>query len=116
MRTFNKNSVIIGKIMYEKNFGFESNGLKCTCGSHFGIGDQTPEQRAAIAGRMRDKLPAMMTENMKNFLADWERYHGPVHYRMDVIGTNTGEFVKFNKGQQLRGPVYVQQTRIGSGA
>lgn len=92
--------------MSDLHFGYEKNTLKCSCGRHFGCGEITPESRAAKAARMRDTMPSLMPEDMRQFLSEFELYHGRVRYRMEVVGTCTGEFNKAIKGQPLKGAVY----------
>ncbi len=95
--------------MKQFNFGYEGNGLHCEKGCHHGIGDISPHERAARAARMRDTMPSLMPEDMKAFLVSWEKAHGAVHYRMDVIGTYSGtlEGYRHMKGQPLKGAVFV---------
>lgn len=90
------------------NYGYVANQMKCNCGRHEGIGPYTAEQRAAIAGRMRDILPDLMSASMREFVASWERFHGNIKYIMGVIGVSSGEFVKQNKGQNIIGPIYIE--------
>jgi len=92
--------------MSDLHYGYSKSNYSCTCGKHFGCGDITPEQRAATAARMREKMPDLMPELMRYFLEDFEKFHGKVFYHMTSVGVNDGEFVKSNKGQQINGPVY----------
>lgn len=89
------------------NFGAESNGKVCKCGLHHGVGEWPPEQRAAVYKRMNERMPDYLKDNQKAYLQDWEKHHGIVHYRMDVVGKSTGEFSKGTKGQDVLGPVFV---------
>ncbi len=94
--------------MYNHIDGYEGNNMLCTCGRHSGIGELSPERYAAMAKRMQEKTPDYMSENMKRYLADWERYHGPVRYRMEVVGKNLGSLDKSEKGIDITGPVFVK--------
>lgn len=93
--------------MSDFHFGYLKNNERCPLGCHWGLGNYRPEERAARAARMRDTMPELMPEIMREFLIDWEKHHGRVHYRMEVVGINTGTFVKANKGQDIIGPVFV---------
>jgi hypothetical protein len=97
-----------------KFFGYEKNDKVCPLGCHYGIGDITPMTRAARAARMRDKTPALMSSEMIAFLNDWENRHGWVHYRMGVIGENTGTYNKNMKGQPLMGAIYIEPDLFNS--
>jgi hypothetical protein len=68
-----------------RNFGLEGNGKLCSCGRHEGIGEFTPEQRAASSAFARDRIPEYMTGPQKMYLADWELHHGRVQWRMGVV-------------------------------
>src|SRR4051812_988428 len=95
-------------------FGYESNGLYCEKGCHAGIGDISPQDRAARAARMRETMLELMPAEMRAFLVDWEKHHGTVQYRMDVIGTYSGtlEGFKHMKGQPLKGAVFVDTKQL----
>jgi hypothetical protein len=84
-----------------KNFGYESNGKTCSCGRHHGIGEITPEQRAARAARMRDTLPECMPQSQRDYLENWEFHHGKARYRMVQNGIKSGFFVKENKNMDM---------------
>lgn len=96
--------------MSENNFGLESNGKICSCGAHHGVGEWSPERRAAVAKRMQDRMPGIMSSEQKTYLKDWESKHGPVAYRMGVVGKNGGDFDKNAKGRDIIGPVYIDLT------
>lgn len=91
-------------------FGCESNGKVCDKGCHHGVGEWTPEDRAAKAARIRDVMPDVQTEIQKAFLMDWERHHGKVRYRMEQIGVSEGKYDKNSKGQIIMGPVFIYET------
>lgn len=93
-------------------FGYEGNGKTCDKGCHQGIGDITPETRAARAARMREITPDLMPNDMKAFISDWEAHHGKVHFSMGVIGTYSGYFdeTKHMKGQPMKGAIYMDQS------
>lgn len=93
--------------MNDLHFGYPKNNHTCSCGRHHGIGDITPEDRAARSKRMSEAMPSFMSDSMVAFLADWEKQHGTVHYRMDMIGRNGGNFIKSNKGQDFTVAVFV---------
>jgi len=93
--------------MSDHHHGYAKNGKVCSCGYHHGCGDFTPEQRATMAAFARDKFPEYMSSTQISFLSDWERSHGIVKYRMDVVGKSTGEYNRASKGQDIIGPVYL---------
>jgi hypothetical protein len=93
--------------MSELHFGYQSNGITCRMGCHHGLGDYTPEQRAAMAKRMQEKMPQLMDSEQIAFLRDWEKRHGIVHYRMDVLGKSSGAFDKGQQGMSVMGPVFI---------
>lgn len=90
--------------MREFHFGYQPNTFQCSCGKHYGCGQITPELRAARAKRMQDTMPSLMPEVMKQFLADFERYHGTVRYTMQEVGLSSGEYTP--KGTPVIGAVY----------
>lgn len=96
--------------MSKFHFGYEKNERVCSLGCHLGCGDITPMERAARAARMRDTMPSLMPQTMTDFLADWEAHHGAVSYSMQSIGANSGHFIPANKGQPLKGAVFVDKT------
>jgi hypothetical protein len=88
-------------------YGYLKNHHVCSCGRHYGCGEWTPPQRAAIAKRMFDRLPSIMQPETLAFLTDWEKHHGFVHYRMDVVGKSTGSYDKSKKGEDVIGAVFI---------
>lgn len=65
---------------YAAQFSQTGHDSVCSCGRHRGHGLHSVEKRAAIAGRMRDRLPNHMSKEMREFLSDWEAFHGPVKW------------------------------------
>lgn len=66
--------------MSDFNYGQMSNGHICTCGDHHGVGQWTPEKRAEVYARMRDKLPAFFAPHMAQYLGSWGKNHGHVNW------------------------------------
>lgn len=93
----------------ELHFGQQKNGLICTCGNHYGVEEWTPERRAAIYKRLRDKNPSILKENQFAYLTDFEHWHGPVHYTIGVVGTNVGNIRKSDDGKIVKGPIFNQE-------
>lgn len=92
--------------MSATSFGYLTNEKLCSCGRHYGIGEISPEDRAARAARFRETFPELMPYEMKAFLEDWERHHGGVVYHMAVLAVNSGEFNKKSKKKDVWGAVY----------
>lgn len=95
-----------------KYFGYAKNDKVCSCGRHFGCGEWTPEQRAALAKRMSDWMPQCMTEAQRGYLASWEKHHGVVRYRMEIVGKNSVTFDKNAKGKDVIGAVFVDPSEV----
>lgn len=87
----------------EFNFGWPKNKHRCGdgCGTHWGTGDWTAEDLAAIYARMRDRSPSIFNQQQKAYLDSWETMHGPVRYEMVPIGTFSKDHEK--AGQPLYG-------------
>jgi hypothetical protein len=92
---------------YMSNAPYDSNGKVCACGRHWGVGEWTPERRAANYKWQSQRMPHIMNENQIAYLKSWEKQHGIVLYRMDVVGKNDGSMNKRDKGKDVMGPVYV---------
>jgi len=92
--------------MFSLSFGYQPNDKTCSCGKHYGIGNISPYERAARAARMRDTMPSLMPQEMREYLFDFEKKHGKVRYAMTEYGVSEGYFNKTSKGQPLRCPVF----------
>ena len=85
--------------MSDHCFGFASNGKVCSCGRHHGCGEWSPEHRAANYKWMSHRMPSLMNDNQRAYMADWEKHHGIISYRMDVV--------QRVKGKDIIGAVYI---------
>lgn len=92
------------------SFGYQPNGVVCSCGKHHGVGNIAPEERAAKLARMREKMPKIMSPYMIEYLIDFEKSHGTVKYDMVQDSVMEGHFVKASKGHPLIVPKYNYQS------
>lgn len=78
----------------------------CSCGRHEGVGEWSPERRAAVARHMRDTMESLMTPGQKEYLVSWENHHGPVRYTLGTVGINQGNIRKTDKGKDVIGAIF----------
>lgn len=95
----------------DMHFGYAKNHHICSCGKHYGCGEWTPEQRAAFAKRVIERLPEYARPEQRAFAADWERWHGPINYTMGIVDTITE---KNKKSRDIRGPIFVANERVSA--
>ena len=85
------------------NFGAESNNKVCSCGKHHGCGDWTPERRAASMKFMSYRMPSLMNDDQRAYLATWEKAHGIVLWRWEVV--------KHEKNKDIMGAVFIDASQ-----
>lgn len=75
------------------NYSQPSNGMICLCGGHHGVGDLSPDQRAARYARMRDMLPDFIQPHMREYLKSWEKIHGIARWELGPeVKTKDGSY------------------------
>lgn len=69
--------------MIRENFTQVSNGMVCDCGKHHGVGEWSPQKRAAVYARQRDQLPDYYFPHQKAYVESWESEHGKIEYILE---------------------------------
>ena len=93
------------------NFGQQPNDKTCSCGRHAGVGDWTPEQRAAFYKRLTTKMPLVGKTHQSEFVKDWEAHHGTIQLTMGAVVKNTGSIRREDKDKDVTGPIFIENTQ-----